>query len=224
MPLLPEPITIRALLDEKGLTGHVVALSAKNKYKTSVIVKNLCAARTGAELTNLMMEAGHADPAITRDRVNRISDGLEVFLGPAMTDKMLSGLAETAMTTTGVPWLEELQVRHGVITEEISGMKNHPQLPLVLAGVWLQASWLTASALEESGNVEDAHALLYRPEIGTYFRSYVHTRGKEDFPQSVLNSLEKTLDVMDTRTAKDPMTTADITIVRKSVQGLLHSM
>ena len=52
----------------------------------------------------------------------------------------------------------------------------------------------------------------------------MQTRGKEDFPQSVLSSLEKTLDVMDTRTAKDPMTAADIIIVRKSVEGLLNSM
>jgi len=171
-----------------------------------------------------MMESGHADPEVTSNRVNRIQEGLEVFLGPAMAEKMLSGLAEKAAGTTGDAWVEELQVRHGIITGEIANMKNHPQLPLVLAGVWLQASWLTASALEEAGNTTDAHALLYRPAIGTYFRNYVHTRGKEDFPQSVLNSLEKTLDVMDTRTAKDPMTASDITIVRKSVEGLLHSM
>lgn len=212
------------MLDKRELGGHVALLAADSRYKTGVIVKNLSAARTGAELANLLLEAGYATPEVARARVRRVRDGLDVFTEPPLPDQLLGGLEEKAGTLSGEAWVEELQSRHASVVSLVSAESEHPQLPLVLAGAWLQASWLTASALETVGATEGAHELLYRPEIGAYFQSYVETRGRSDFPDSVLRSLERTLEVMRERTAHDPMTPEDITAVRISVEGLLNSM
>ncbi len=219
--LLPAPAALRELLDRRGLGPAVAELAAGSRYKTGVIVKNLSAARTGAELGSLLLEAGYASPDVARARLDRIREGLEVFAGPALAEQLVGGLAEGA---GGAAWVEALQGQRAEVIALVRAESDHPQLPLVLAGAWLQASWLTASALERTGGTEGARELLYRPEISAYFQSYVAIRGPEDFPESVLRALKQTLDIMDERTAHDPMSTEDIAAVRGAVEGLLRSM
>ncbi len=222
MGLLPAPAELRDKLEAHGLGPHVKALAAESSYKTGVIVKNLSAARTGAEVGNLLLEAPWADLEVSRARVERIRDGLEVFTETSLTAQLVGGLE--AQVVAGDPWVAVLQGRHDGVAAAVQANREHPQLPLVLAGGWLQASWLTASALERAGDPAPAHALLYRPEIGAYFQSYVETRGRKDFPDAVLSALSRTLRVMETQTAKDPMTMEDVTTVRRSVESLLNSM
>ncbi len=222
--LLPAPAALRDMLDSRGLGPAVAELAAGSRYKTGVIVKNLSAARTGAELGSLLLEAGYARPDIVGARLERIREGLEVFAGAPLTEQLLGGLERRAAVASGAAWVEELQGRRAAVIALIRAESDHPQLPLVLAGAWLQASWLTASALEQTGDTRGARELLYRPEINAYFRSYVALRGPGDFPESVLRVLEQTLEVMGERSARDPMSAGDVTAMREAVEGLLSSM
>ncbi len=198
--------------------------TASSSYKTKVVVKTLAAARTGAEITNLLFEAGQVRTDTARERLMRIDDGLSVFTEDAPREAMLGPLrAALNAGAAGDDWVRALDSLHDDLTAAVQSNKAHPQLPLVLAGAWLQASWLTSSALERAG-AGPAHELLYHPDVGHYFQAYIEARGSDDLPNGMVLPLKTTLSELHTLSAQDPMPAEDVTKIRASVERILGAL
>ena len=220
--LVPSLVELHATLAEHGLEKAAANKAAQVRYKPDVVVTNIAAARTGAELGALAIEAGVADPAIVAERVARIRAGLDSIHPEGPASVAVMGIEEELLANPDGPTLlASLDARRATAADVLVDHGGEEVLPLVAAGAWLQAYALVAAAMQETGHTAPAHALFHRPDIGEYFATYTATVGAEVIPSGLLGPLEVNLQTMKVLTEADPMSTEDITKLQEACDELL---
>ncbi len=220
--LVPSLVELHAAMTAAGLQEAAVVRARAVEHKPDVVVANIAAVRTGAEIGAFAIEVGVADPDLVAERMARIQTGLDAIKvdGPA------SAAAQDmeAFLRTG-PLPEEVLARldngrmHALDLVEDHG--GEEIIPLMAAGAWLQAYALLAGAMEDTERYEAGHALFHKPPIGDYFATYAATVGGDVIPSGVLEPLEMNLQLMKTYTASDPMSPEQVRAMREACEGLL---
>ncbi|MCP4917230.1 MAG: hypothetical protein GY913_09925 [Proteobacteria bacterium] len=220
--LVPSLVELHAALAERGLQDAAARRAATIKYKPDVVVANIAAARTGAELGAFAVEASVADPAIVAERVARIRAGLDSIApeGPASL-VVMEIEEELAANPDPATLLASLDARRPTATDTLVAHGGQEILPLVAAGAWLQAYALLAGAMLDAGTFEGAHSLFYRPQIGEYFAEYTATVGAEVIPGGLLGPLEVNLQTMKALTHSDPMSEDEVRKLEEACSELL---
>ena len=220
--LVPSLVELHAAMKAAGLEEAAAARAAQVQLKPDVVVTNIAAARTGAEIGAFAVEVGTADPDLVAERLDRIQAGLDAIKvdGPASAAAQdMSAFLRTgpgaedalARVDAGRPHALDLATDHG--GEEI--------IPLLAAGAWLQAYALLAGAMEDTQRYEAAHALFHQPPVGEYFATYAATVGSEVIPGGVLEPLEINLQKMKELTTSDPMSAEEVRALREACEDLL---
>lgn len=220
--LVPSLVELHATLAEHGLERAAAEKAAQVSYKPDVVVTNIAAARTGAELGALAIEAGVTDPAIVAERVARIRAGLDSIHPEGPASLVVIGIEEELLANPDpATLLASLDARRGTAVDTLVDHGGQEIVPLVAAGAWLQAYALIAAAMQETGVTAPAHALFHRPAIGEYFAAYTATVGAEVIPSGLLGPLEVNLQTMKVLTESDPMTAEQVRKLEEACDELL---
>lgn len=220
--LFPSPAAVDVLLRSGDLGAELAGLARSVEHKCDVMVAEIVALRTGAEFGALVVEAGAQDSEVVRGRLARIRAGLGTLdaHGPAVVqfDALKLQLDRGA---SGAAWVALLEQRRDPSRVALREQFPSDQVPLFLAGAWLQGAWLVAASMERTGRPEPGHALLHHPEVGVYFRSYLASPASSSlFQPLVRDELERTLALVDLHTRHE-MTVEDVRVVREATERLL---
>ena len=220
--LLLEPARFQAQAAPFGLAGRLAKEAQEVERTTDVIVAELASVRTGAELGALMVEAPRQDPEIVVARLQRIREGLEAIRsdGPALglVDAMID---EAANGVSGDAWVAVLQQHYPAMPTVFADHVGEENIPLVLAGAWMQGALLCVRAMRATGKLDAGPALLVRPEVGAYFVAWLDHTGEELFPESTLAAVRETLAVLAELSDNDPLTHGDAAVLQESLESLL---
>lgn len=220
--LLPAPSLVAQSLSDHGILASSAEHAASVSYKTDVSVSMIAAARTGAEIGALVIEASVVEPAKLAERVQRIQAGLasldEESLALQDTANLLVFLSQDPSPEQVRTQLDQL---HAKLLLALEAESDSSVLPVLLAGAWMQAYHLMALGLESTENPGPGHELFYRPPVGAYFSAYVEGVGQGTIPSGMLEPLEGTLDNLRERTEKDPMSAEDLAMVRQGLGDIL---
>lgn len=220
--LLPAPSTVSASLAAHDLQTVCATYAAEISYKTDVSVSTIAAARTGAEIGALLVEAPVTPPAKLAERVLRIQAGLASLNEDSMalqeTAALLVFLTQDPAPEQVAAQLDQL---HAKLMMQIEEQSDNELLPVLLAGAWMQTYLLMAKGLEATENPGPGHALFYRPHVGEYFSSYVASAGQSSIPSGMLEPLQQTLGHLREVTKKDPMSAEDLATVRQGLDDIL---
>ena len=218
--LVPSAEELAVALGEAGLHARVTELAARISHDTDIVLSSLAAMRTGAEIGALLLEAGAAPPEVRSARLGRIAEGFEVM---ELDTAGVMALRDAGKELEGEAWLERLDGERPALGG-LTGQRGDGELPLALAGGWLQALWLVARAAEIEQRPESAHGLLYRPEVDAYFMEYLSKCAAERFPDGTITALDEGMTTIRERAANDPMSADDVRVVRETAEGLLGMM
>ena len=220
--LLPSPSMVAMSLQAYGIQQSSAEFAAQVSFKTDVSVSTVAAARTGAEIGALVVEAPVTDPAKLAERVQRIQAGLasmnDESLALQETTSLLVFLSQDPEPAQVTVQLDQL---HAKLMMNLEQQSDNEQLPVLLAGAWMQAYLLMAQGLEATNNPGPGHALFYRPPVGEYFSGYVSSVGQSAIPSGMLEPLEQTLGHLRVVTQKDPMSAEDLATVRQGLEDIL---
>ena len=220
--LVPSLIGLNQALAAAGLQDAAAARAAEIKLKPDVVVANVAAARTGAELGAFAVELGVTDPHLMAERVARIQSGLDAIQvdGPA---SVAAADLQTFLTTnpTGDEVLARVEAGRPIALDLIEAHAGEEKIPLLAAGAWLQAYALIAGAMEDVGDYSAAHALFHQQPVGDYFATYAATVGSSVIPGGVLEPLEMNLQTMKQLTSSDPMSAEEVKALREACEDLL---
>lgn len=220
--LIMEPAGFLALIAPYGLGPSLASHAAKVEFNTAVVVDQIAAVRTGAELGALMVEAGHQDAAVVTARLARIHAGLSTLGGNGPVLVPLTRLtAAVESGITGSAWVQVLQAHHGPIQDNIAAHVGDDMVPMILAGAWMQGALLSVQALREKGAYEAGPLLLRRPEVGQYFASWVEHVGTDIFPQSALTGVRESMATLRRLTDQDTISPEDAAEIQDTLEGLL---
>ncbi len=218
--LVPTAGELATTLGEAGLHARVAELASRISHDTDIVLSSLAAMRTGAEIGALLLEAGTAPPEVRSARLGRIAEGFEVM---ELDTTGVSALRTASKELEGEGWLTRLDDERSSLVG-LTGQRGDGELPLALAGGWLQALWLVARAAEIEGRPEAAHSLLYQPEVDAYFMAYLGQCASERFPDGTITALDEGMTTIRERAANDPMSADDVRVVRETAEGLLGMM
>ena len=218
--LVPSAGELATALGEAGLHARVAELGSRISHDTDIVLSSLAAMRTGAEIGVLLLEAGTAAPEVRSARLGRISEGFEVM---ELDTSGVVSLRDAGKELEGDAWLARLDGERASLVH-LTGQRGDGELPLALAGGWLQALWLVARAAELEGRPEAAHGLLHWPEVDAYFESYLAQCASERFPEGTITALDEGMTTIRQRAANDPMSADDVRVVRETAEGLLGMM
>lgn len=225
VPLVPDLSDFHDTMHQHGLGPSAARHAAEVEYKPDVMVAKIAAARTGAELGALFVEARDQDLPILVARGERIRAGLASIndQGPALqkTDELLTLLKSDPPRTE---LLEQLDEKAPVAIDVLAEHVGEEHVPLVLAGAWLQAYDLVALAMEETGQRDAGPLLLRQPEVGAWFTSYTDTVGGDFIPSGMLGPLKNSLQRLESATDHTPMTELDVSEIRDATESLLGMM
>lgn len=220
--LLPAPSRVAASLQTHGIQKACAEYAARVSFKTDVSVSTVAAARTGAEIGALVVEAPVTEPAKLAERVQRIQAGLaslnEESLALQDTANLLVFLSQNPEPDQVSVQLDQL---HAKLLMNMEAQSESELLPVLLAGAWMQAYLLMAQGLEANNNPGPGHALFFRPVVGQYFSGYVSSVGQGTIPSGMLGPLEETLVHLRVVTEKDPMSAEDLATVREGLEDIL---
>ncbi len=220
--LLPAPSLVALSLQAHGVQAACAEYAAQVSYKTDVSVSTIAAARTGAEIGALLVEAPVTDSAKLAERVQRIQAGLASLndegLGLQETSKLLVLLSQDPAPAQVTIQLDQL---HAELLMNMEAQSDNELLPVLLAGAWMQAYLLIAQGLQAMNNPGPGHALFHHPHVGEYFSGYVASTGQDTIPSGMLAPLEQTLLNLRMVTQKDPMSAKDLATVRQGLDDIL---
>lgn len=220
--LILEPQRFQAMVAPYKL-GPVLARRAVGvTYNTDVMVDQIAAVRTGAELGALMVEAGHQEISVVQARLARIHAGLDAIQpgGPVLEQvARLSAAVDAGIT--GDAWVQVLQAHHAPIQDNVAAHLGDDMVPLLLAGAWMQGALLAVQGIQETGQLEAGPLLLNRPLVGGYFDAWVAQAGTDIFPAAAFSGIQESLGTLRTLTTRDPMTPADAAAIQDTLEGLL---
>jgi hypothetical protein len=220
--LLPAPSLVAVSLQTHGIQAACAEYASQVSYKTDVSVSTIAAARTGAEIGALIVEAPVTDPAKLAERVQRIQAGLasmnEESLALQETSNLLVFLSHEPEPSQITAHLDLL---HAKLLVSMEAQSDNELLPVLFAGAWMQAYLLMAQGLEATNNPGPGHALFNRPHVGEYFSGYVASTGQTTIPSGMLAPLEETLLNLRMVTQKDPMSAKDLATVRQGLDDIL---
>lgn len=222
LQLVPSLVELHEVLAEHGLEEAAARKAAEVEYKSDVVVTNIAAARLGAQLGALAVEAGVTDPALVAERVRRIRAGLDSIAPEGDASRVILAIEEElAANPDRATLLASLDARRPTAVGTLTAHGGEEILPLVAAGAWLQGYSLIAAAMVETEQVGPAHQLFYRPAVGDYFVEYTATVGAEVIPGGLLGPLEVNLQTMKALTASDPMSLDDVSKLQQACDELL---
>lgn len=225
VPLVPNMAQFHATLKEHKLSAAAARHAKEQEYKPDVMVAKIAAARTGAELGALFVEAGDGELPVMVARAERIRAGLESINddGPALVkaDALLELLRSDPPRDELLAAMDD---RMGAALDELGEHAGDELIPLVMAGAWLQAYDLVALAMEETGEMAAGPTLLRQPLVGAWFTSYTGTVGQDFIPGGMLGPLTDSLKKLETATDHQPMTLQDAADIRDATESLLGMM
>ena len=162
--LMPAPSLVALSLQTHGVQAACAEYAAQVSYKTDVSVSTIAAARTGAEIGALLVEAPVTESAKLAERVQRIQAGLASLndegLGLQETSKLLVFLSQDPAPAQVSIQLDQL---HAGLLMNMESQSNNELLPVLLAGAWMQAYLLIAQGLQAIDNPGPGHALFHHP-------------------------------------------------------------
>ncbi len=220
--LILEPARFHQQISPYGLGPSLARHARSVQYNTDILVAQMAAARSGAELGALMVEAGFQDPQTITARLQRIHDGMKAIRddGPILDLLvMLQGTAESGIS--GEAWVQVLQAQYSPIRTHMADHLGTDVVPLLLAGAWMQGALLSVKAMREKDQLGIAPALLNRPEVGLYFERWMNHAGPEMFSDSAVADIQQSLLTLRALSDNDPMTPADAATIEKNLEGLL---
>lgn len=225
VPLVPDLSDFHDTMHQHGLGPSAAKHAAEVQYKPDVMVAKIAAARTGAELGALFVEARDQDLSILVARSERIRAGLESINdeGPALekADELLTLLKSDPPRDQ---LLDQLDEKTPVAIDVLAEHVGEEHVPLILAGAWLQAYDLVALAMEDTGARDAGPLLLRQPLVGDWFTSYTETVGEDFIPSGMLTPLKDSLKKLEAATDHTPMTEQDVSEIRDATESLLGMM
>jgi len=220
--LIMEPARFQSLVKPYELGPSLASHAVSVEFNTAVMVDQMAAVRTGAELGALMVEAGHQDAAVVTARLERIRAGLSTLQGDGPELVPLTKL--TAAVEAGIigdAWVQVLQANHAAIHDNIALNVGDDMVPMILAGAWMQGALLSVQAMREEGAYEAGPLLLRRPRVGVYFESWVEHVGNDIFPQSALTGVRESMATLRRLTDQDTISPEDAAEIQDTLEGLL---
>ncbi len=218
------PLALKQALVEAGIDRSLTPLiPARAEVTPAGLDADRRALRVGVVLADLLLTAERSTDAQLASQLEALHTDLE-RLG---LDGLRQGVADVRLRVR-VGGITRPELRHELERLSLGGpeAREHPALPLIRAGAWLEGASLVAVALRTTeARAPEAADVLKVPKVIAGFRDYLAAEASDKVPSPVAAQLEEALAQLHRVASKPaPLTDDDLLTVQIVVGDLLSTL